>query len=55
MTIPVLVPVSEAKARLTELVRKATTVDVWLTRHGRPVAVIVSAERYARLVAKAEK
>ena len=50
-----MVSVSEAKARLTELVRDSAKVDVWLTRHGRPVAVIVSAERYARLVAKAEK
>jgi prevent-host-death family protein len=33
------VPISEAKARLTDLVRRAEAGDeVILTRHGRPVA-----------------
>ena len=42
------VPISEAKARLTDLVRRAEAGDeVVLTRHGRPVA------RLAPLAARA--
>lgn len=44
------VPVSEAKGRLTELVRTADDTDVVLTRHGRPAAVVLSARRHAELM-----
>lgn len=44
------VPVSEAKARLTDLVRRSEGEDVVLTRHGRPAAVLMSTERHARLM-----
>lgn len=45
-----IMPVSEAKAHLTELVRDSR--DTVLTRHGRPAAVIVSYERYEALLAQ---
>lgn len=35
------VPVSEGKARLTEVVRDTEAEDVVFTRHGIPVAVMV--------------
>lgn len=44
------VPISEAKARLSELVHKAEGEDVVLMRHGRPAAVIISAGRHAELM-----
>lgn len=44
-----LVPVSEAKAQLTSLVKDSQTEDVTLLRYGRPEAVIISAERYNQI------
>lgn len=45
------VPLHEAKARLTALVKKAESGDdVVLTRHGRPVAVVMSVEQHAALM-----
>ena len=41
-----LVTVTEAKARLGELIREATEEDVVVVRHGHPAAVLVGAERY---------
>ncbi len=39
------VPITEAKAQLTELVRRAENgEEVVLTRHGKPAARIVAAE-----------
>lgn len=49
-----MVGVSEAKGRLTELVRDAQDEDVLLTRHGRPAAVIMSADRYEALMDEIE-
>lgn len=37
-----LVPVTEAKNRLHEIVRQAQDDNVVLLRHGRPVAVVIS-------------
>jgi prevent-host-death family protein len=37
-----------AKARLSEVVERAQTDPQIITRHGRPSAVIVSAEEWAR-------
>jgi prevent-host-death family protein len=45
-----LMPVSEAKGKLSELVQAADAEDVVLTRHGRPAAVIMSVRRHAELV-----
>ena len=49
--IATMVPLSEAKARLFELVREAETDGhVLLVRHGRPAAVLVSAGRFQELL-----
>jgi prevent-host-death family protein len=49
-----LVPISEAKARLSELVRDADIDDVLLLRHGRVAAVMMSARRYDALIEELE-
>jgi prevent-host-death family protein len=44
--LPMEIPVSEAKGRLTDLVRRAEAGDeVVLTRHGRPAVRLVSVTR----------
>ena len=45
-----LVPISEARARLSRLVREAADRDIVLMNHGRPAAVLISAERYESLL-----
>lgn len=49
-----LIPVSDAKARLTELVRESGTEDVVLLRYGRPAAVLMSTDRYDALMERLE-
>lgn len=49
-----IVPVSRAKATLTELVKDSETEDVILMRYGRPAAVIVSTERFEEMVERLE-
>jgi antitoxin StbD len=49
-TMDRIVPISEAKNHLSELVREAAERDVMLLRHGRVTAVLVGAERYEALV-----
>ncbi|WP_445220340.1 type II toxin-antitoxin system Phd/YefM family antitoxin [Bradyrhizobium sp. Pa8] len=39
---------ANAKARLSEVVDRAQTVPQIITRHGRPNAVVVSADEWAR-------
>ena len=41
-------PIHEAKACLSELIKQAQMEPQQLTSHGRPVAVVVSAEAYQR-------
>ena len=48
------VPISKAKARLSELVRQAADEDVVLMNHSTPAAVMVSAERYDDLLEELE-
>ncbi len=50
-----LVPVSEAKARLSELVRDAQDEDVVLMRHGRPAAVLIGIDRLESLIEELEE
>lgn len=45
-----IVPISEAKNHLSELVRESAERDVMLLRHGRVTAVLVGAERYEALI-----
>jgi antitoxin StbD len=42
MTMDKLVPLTEAKNRLHEIVRQAADDNVVILRHGRPVAVVIS-------------
>jgi prevent-host-death family protein len=49
-----LVPISEARARLSQLVRDAVEQDVVLMNHGHPAAVMVSAARYESLLDELE-
>ena len=49
-----LIPVSEAKARLTELVKTSSDEDVVLMRYGRPAAVLMSTERFDALMERME-
>lgn len=49
-----LVPMSEAKGRLSELVRTSDDHDVLLMRHGRPAAVLVSYARHEALLDRVE-
>lgn len=49
-----LVPVSEARASLSALIKKATEQDITLMNHGRPAAVLISAERYDALLEEIE-
>ncbi|MGC4935580.1 type II toxin-antitoxin system prevent-host-death family antitoxin [Gordonia sp. DT30] len=51
MTTPHLVPVSEAKGRLSELVRDADDDNVVIMNYGRPAAVLISTRRYDDLMA----
>jgi prevent-host-death family protein len=41
-------PIHEAKARFSELVKRAQQSPQQLTSHGQPVAVVLSAEAYQR-------
>ncbi|WP_024508383.1 type II toxin-antitoxin system Phd/YefM family antitoxin [Bradyrhizobium sp. ARR65] len=40
--------IADAKARLSEVIERAQTDPQVITRHGKPSAVIVSAEEWAR-------
>jgi prevent-host-death family protein len=50
-----VVPVSEARDKLTELLDDAKDHDVVLLKHGRPVGVLLSVPRYEAIVEKAEE
>lgn len=47
-------PLSEAKARLSELVREAAEREVVLLRHSRVAAVLISPQRYEALLEEIE-
>ncbi len=49
-----LVPLSEAKTRLHELVRGLVEREVLLLRHGRPVAVMLGFQSYRALLERLE-
>lgn len=49
-----MIPISEAKGRLAEVVRDAADAEVALLRHGRPVAYVVGVERYEALIEQLE-
>lgn len=45
-----MVPVSEARAQLSALVKRAADHDIILINHGRPAAVLMSPEHYQSLL-----
>jgi antitoxin StbD len=49
----IVVPVTDAKARLTELLRDAEERDVLIVRHGKLAAVLIGAHRFEALVDEA--
>lgn len=49
-----MIAISEAKAKLTELVRTADEEPVLLLRHSKPAAVLLSHERYEELMERLE-
>lgn len=49
-----LVPVSEAEARLTCLIKASQGEDITLVRYGCPAAVLMSTERYDALMERLE-
>lgn len=49
-----LIAISEAKGRLSEIVRDSDDADVLLMRHGHPAAVIMSVRRHEALLEELE-
>lgn len=49
-----LVPLSEAKIRFHEIVRKLMDRNILLLRHGRPVGVMLSYDEYGSMQARLE-
>lgn len=49
-----MVSISEAKATLTSLVRRAEDEPVYLLRHSKPAGVLLSATRYEELLDRLE-
>lgn len=45
-----LVPISEARAKLSKLIRHAADEDVVLMNHGRPAAILISPARYESIL-----
>lgn len=54
MSDTIYVPVSQAKAKLSEIVRDSDDHDVMLMRHGRPAAVVMSHSRFEDLLERME-
>lgn len=54
MNVENIVPITDAKARLPELVRTAESEDVFIVRHGRPAAVLIGVDRYEAMLDRVE-
>lgn len=52
--MPAVIPISEAKGRLAEVVRDSEDHDVILLRHGRPAAVVIGAQRFDAIMEEME-
>lgn len=50
----ITVPITEARARLSQLVREATNADIVVMNHGQPAAVLISVARYQSLLKEME-
>jgi antitoxin StbD len=49
-----LVPISQARAHLSRLVKESAEDDVVLMNHGRPAAILIAADRYESLLEELE-
>lgn len=49
-----VVPISEARANLGDLVTEAAEHEVYLLRHGRPVGVLLSVDAYTAALERIE-
>lgn len=49
-----LVPISEARARLGELLAEADEQEIYVLRHGRPAGVLVSIDKFEGLLNRIE-
>jgi len=49
-----IVPISEARAMLGDLIEEAHEHEVYIIKHGRPAAVLLSVEAYEAAVARIE-
>ena len=52
--LPTIIPISEAKPRLAELIGKSGTEDVVITQRGRAAAVLVAVDRYSEMLDRIE-
>jgi antitoxin StbD len=50
----ILVPISQARARLSKLAREVAEDDIVLMNHGRRAAVLISFDRYESLLDELE-
>jgi prevent-host-death family protein len=48
------ITVSDARMRLADVIDQARREPVYLTRHGKPVAVVLDAEQFERIVDELE-
>lgn len=55
MTRDLLVPVTEARDRLREILDQLDEANIILLRRSKPVAVVIDHERYARLLDRIEE
>ncbi|CQD07376.1 Phd_YefM [Mycobacterium europaeum] len=49
-----LIPITKARAHLSEVVRRSRDEDVVVLNHSTPAAVVVSAERYEAILEEIE-
>ena len=48
--LPPVYNVSEARSNISELLDQAEQGEVFISRHGKPVAALISAARYEELI-----
>lgn len=53
--VAIEIPVTEARERLAAVVDEAATHPVYLSKRGRRIAVVISAEEYERLLEAVEE
>jgi antitoxin Phd len=53
--MPREIPVTDARERLADVLEEAATQPVYVTKRGRRIAVVISAEEYERLLLAQEE